>query len=78
MHTAWGSARVQGRAGIYPPKFFFPGRADPIPPGEGGAGRRGNMNMNITMASRRGPGPTIAPRELQLIRSGVIPLSLMF
>ena len=32
--------------------------------------------MNITMASRRGPGPTIAPRELQLIRSGVIPLSL--
>ena len=36
-----------------------------------------NMNMNITMASRRGPGPTIASRELQLTRSGVIPLSLM-
>ena len=29
-----------------------------------------NININITMASRRGPGPTIAPRELQLIRSG--------
>ena len=37
-----------------------------------------NINMNITMASRRGPGPTIAPRELQLTRSGVIPLSLIY
>ena len=36
------------------------------PPGEGGTTRRGNN----TMALPRGPGPTIVPRELRLIRSG--------
>ena len=34
------------------------------------------QHNNDTMASPRGPSPIIAPRELQLIRSG-IPLSLM-
>ena len=36
------------RAGIYPPTFFSPGPADPIPPEKGGAGRRGNNNNTTT------------------------------
>ena len=75
-----GKRPYRCRAGIYPPAFFSPGPADPIPPYDGGGPRRGNNNTtqhNDTMASPRGPGATIAPRELQLILSG-IPLSLIY
>ena len=41
-HTAKPPYRC--RAGIYPPTFFSPGPADPIPPEKDGAGRRGNNN----------------------------------
>ena len=35
-----GGRPVRCRAGIYPPAFFFPGPADPIPPDDSGGGRR--------------------------------------
>ena len=40
------------------PAFFSPGPADPIPPYDGGGGRRGNNDM---MASPRGPVPSSRP-----------------
>ena len=67
---------VRCRAGIYPPTFFSPGPAQPIPPAEGGGGRRGNININDTMTSCRGSRAIIAPRAVRLILSG-IPLSLI-
>ena len=58
-----GERLVRCRAGIYPPAFFSPGPADPIPPYDGGGGRRGNNNMNDTMASCRGPVPSSRPGQ---------------
>ena len=73
-----GRRLPSGRAGIYPPTFFFPDPAESIPPVYAGGGRRGN-NINInTMALCRGPPPTIVPRGLPLTRSGGIPLSLTY
>ena len=70
-HPLMGKRLRRCRAGIYPPTFFFPGPVHLFPPGDVGAGRRGNN----TIALPRGPGPTIVAREFQLILSG-IPLSL--
>ncbi len=67
------------RAGIYPPAFFSLGPVHLFLPGDGGAARRGNNNNNNnnnnTMALPMGPVPSIAARELPLIRSGIPPLS---
>ena len=41
-HHLMGKRPLRCRAGIYPPAFFSPGLADPIPPYDGGGGRRGN------------------------------------
>ena len=71
-----GEHPARGRAGIYPPAFFSPGPADLIPPYDGGGGRRGNININDTMTSRKGSRAIIASRAVRLILSG-IPLSLM-
>ncbi len=64
---------VRGCARIYPRAFFFPDPAESIPPVYEAAARRGGNN---TMALCRGPPPTIVPRGVPLIRSG-IPLSLI-
>ena len=71
-----GERALRCVAWVYPRAFFFPDPADSIPPVYEGGGRRGN-NINNTMASCRGPPPTIVPRGLPLIRSGGIPLSLI-
>ena len=72
-----GGARMPlRRVGLPPPAFFFPDPAESIPPVYDEGPRRGNINNN-TMASCRGPPPTIVPRGLPLIRSG-IPLSLTY
>ena len=66
-------------AWVYPRAFFFPDPAESIPPVYDGGGRRGNNNINNnTMASCRGLLPTIVLRVLPLIRSGGIPLSLIW
>ena len=49
-------------AWVYPPAFFFPDPAESIPLVCDGGGRRGNNIINNTMASCRGPPPTIVPR----------------
>ena len=72
-----GERAYRCRAWVYPRAFFFPDPAESIPPVYDGRPRRGNNNINNTMASCRGLPPTIVPRGLPLIRSGGIPLSLM-
>jgi len=61
--TLMGKRLQSRRAGIYPPAFFSPGPADPIPPYDGGGPRRGdnNNNNNNTMASCKGPVPSSRP-----------------
>ena len=77
LFCARAAGPLRCRAGICPPAFFSPGPADPIPPYDGGGGRRGNNNINDTMVSCRGSCTIIAPRAVRLIRSG-IPLSLIY
>ena len=63
-----------------PPVFFFPGLVHPIPAGEAGRGHRGNNDDDDDdnmMLCLMGPVPSIAARELPLIRSGN-PLSLTY
>ena len=62
------------RAAISPHTFFSLCHVHPFLPGEAGGTRRGNNNMNIAVCLM-GPVPSIAARELPLIRSGVPPLS---
>ena len=71
-----GKRPLRCRAGFYPPAFFSPGPADPIPPYDGGGGRRGNTTQRhdgVVQGSRA----IIAPGELWLILSS-IPLSLTY
>ena len=53
LFCARAAGPLRCRAGIYPPAFFSPGPADPIPPYDGGGPRRGNNNTTTTTRWRR-------------------------